>query len=204
MQVSGRNRALFLGCLICVILYTYLHFQYPSLSFQHLVSVEPQQQQQKPQEEPSQKPPQQEPQPPFEPLSKDDFVTTATRNAMAVYDSAPIAQFCAHDKWNSNIVVNCDRIFGGIGNLRQVILACLHHAMEEGRGFIIPPIELRNFDDLIQLEASGDTAFEYIFDRDLFVSRLSAACPRMAIFDSLQAAEEKGLEVYHFPTTMAR
>lgn len=76
--------------------------------------------------------------------------------------------------------------------------------MKEGLGFIVPSISQRNNEDLSLLESDGFTTFDYVFDRDLFISRLAAACPRMIILDSLQAAEEKGLEIFHFPATMAQ
>ena len=80
----------------------------------------------------------------------------------------------------------------------------MHHAMRVGHGFIVPPLQLRKSDNLIQLESNGETGFEYAFDRDLFVSRLKAACPRMTVYDSLKVAEEQGLEISHFAPTMAK
>ncbi|KAH8798657.1 hypothetical protein F5884DRAFT_639281, partial [Xylogone sp. PMI_703] len=97
-----------------------------------------------------------------------------------------IQEYCAHKSWNNSMVVTCDRIFGGIGNVRQRIFMCLWHAMHEGWDFIIPRISLRSNDDLSLLESSGDTDLGYIFNQSLFVSRLSVVCPQMTIYDSIE------------------
>lgn len=69
---------------------------------------------------------------------------------------------------------------------------------------IIPSLELRNGENLTLLELDGETELDCAFNRNPFVSRLSAACPRMTIYESLEVAQEKGLEVYHFGTAMAQ
>jgi hypothetical protein len=52
---------------------------------------------------------------PQEGISAEDFVSAAIQTALGSYDAEPVHQYCTHDNWNTSIVVNCDRIFGGIG-----------------------------------------------------------------------------------------
>jgi hypothetical protein len=48
-------------------------------------------------------------------MSAEDFVSTAIQTTFITYDPKRIYQFCRHENWNTSMVVNCDRIFGGIG-----------------------------------------------------------------------------------------
>lgn len=100
MQLSSRSRALFVVVFIASLIYIYTWLLYPSLPLRKLLSVEVQQ-----------------PVEPQQPLSKDDFISEATRIALGYYNSTPLENFCAHDSWDAHKVINCDRIFGGIGKV---------------------------------------------------------------------------------------
>jgi hypothetical protein len=80
----------------------------------------------------------------------------------------------------------------------------LRHAMHEGFSFIVPTISLRSNDDLSLLESDGDTSLEYTFNRELLVSRLTAACPQMVIYDSVENATKPELEILHYPTRIGQ
>jgi len=43
------------------------------------------------------------------------------------------------------------------------------------------------------------TSMDYGFNRELFVSRLQAACPKMTIYKSIEATSRPGVEIEHFP-----
>ncbi|KAH8811173.1 hypothetical protein F5884DRAFT_876335 [Xylogone sp. PMI_703] len=137
-------------------------------------------------------------------VSTETFVSEAIQNTINSYNADPIRQYCSHKSWNNSMVVNCDRIFGGIGNLRQRIFMCLRHAMHEGWDFIIPRLSLRSGDDLSLLESNGDTELGYTFNQSLFVSRLSATCPRMIIYENIESATRPGLEIYHYETKIGQ
>lgn len=49
------------------------------------------------------------------PLTEEDFVSRLYQATIDDYDPSPISAYCAHDNWNASRVINCDRIFGGIG-----------------------------------------------------------------------------------------
>jgi len=70
--------------------------------------------------------------------------------------------------------------------------------MNSGMGFIIPTIEIPFNEDLSLLESDRHISFEYYFNRELFVSRLGAACPRMEIYDDIESATNSDIEIYHF------
>jgi hypothetical protein len=76
--------------------------------------------------------------------------------------------------------------------------------MHEGFSFIVPTISLRSNDDLSLLESDGDTSLEYTFNRELFVSRLTAACPQMVIYDNVENATKPELEILHYPTRIGQ
>jgi hypothetical protein len=73
--------------------------------------------------------------------------------------------------------------------------------MLEGNGLVIPSIELRSSEDLSELR-SGLVSFDYLFNRELFVSRLSTACPRISIYNTIDEAEQNRVKVYHYPSTL--
>ena len=71
-------------------------------------------------------------------------------------------------------------------------------------GLIIPKIELRSKDDLSLLESDGDTPLEYSFNRELLIDRLNSSCPKMTIYDTVEAASLPDIQIYHFPTQLGR
>ncbi len=52
--------------------------------------------------------------------SREDYIAAATQSTLDAFNSTPIAEYCARDKWNSSIVIHCERIFGGIGQAPKV------------------------------------------------------------------------------------
>ncbi|KAH8600234.1 hypothetical protein B0O99DRAFT_536811 [Bisporella sp. PMI_857] len=139
-----------------------------------------------------------------DPISEEEFISTLYQATIDDFNPAPISTYCAHENWNTSVVINCDRIFGGIGNTRQRILTCLRHGMKSGMGLIIPKIELRSKDDLAVLESDGDSPLEYSFNREILIDRLNSSCPKMTIYNTIEAASLPGIEIYHFPTQIGR
>jgi hypothetical protein len=60
-------------------------------------------------------------------ISAEDFVSTAIQTTINSYDAKPVYQYCMHDNWNASMVVNCDRIFGGIGKQIRSSECFLHN-----------------------------------------------------------------------------
>jgi len=87
--------------------------------------------------------------------------------------------------------VNCEGRVGGIGNVRQEILQCTRLAIEIGAALIRPSMRLRS-EGLIEYQTGPLIGFEYLFDTPKFEKRLAAACPRMRLFEDMQAVERKG------------
>lgn len=48
------------------------------------------------------------------------------------YDGAAVRQLCAGTRWREGLVVSCEKIAGGIGNLKMRLLGCVRYAIEAG------------------------------------------------------------------------
>lgn len=67
-------------------------------------------------------------------MSQDEFVQRALEKDIYVneYDGKSIRKLCSEAKWRDDRVVSCDKIAGGIGNLKTNLLACVRYAIEAG------------------------------------------------------------------------
>jgi hypothetical protein len=72
-----------------------------------------------------------------------------------------------------------------VGNVRNELLACLRFAIEAGAGIIVPGITLRSTTDLLSISTQDIAPLSYMFDTELFTTRLRAACPQMEIWPSV-------------------
>lgn len=100
------------------------------------------------------------------------------------YDDAPLHDLCSGKEWTPGLIFKCDDGFGGVGNIRNIILTCVRYAIEAGAtSLIIPQIEARDA-DLIELHAGRTLPFTYMFDEDFFIKCLTTACPQISIITS--------------------
>jgi hypothetical protein len=76
--------------------------------------------------------------------------------------------------------------------------------MQFGMGFILPTMYLRSSDPNLQHESIRETPFNHNFNQELFMSRLSAACPNMPIYEDIESAKKAEVELLHFPTSPGR
>lgn len=67
-------------------------------------------------------------------MSRDGFVQRALEKDIYVneYDGTSIRRLCGEAEWRDDRVVSCDKIAGGIGNLKTNLLACVRYAIEAG------------------------------------------------------------------------
>lgn len=65
---------------------------------------------------------------------QDDFVQEALRNEIYVteYNGTAVRKLCREAQWRDDRVTSCDKIAGGIGNLKSSLLACTRYAIEAG------------------------------------------------------------------------
>lgn len=68
--------------------------------------------------------------------SRDKFVERAVDRGIFrdvdAYDGTKIRQLCSRTEWREGVYVSCDKIAGGIGNLKMRLLGCLRYTIEAG------------------------------------------------------------------------
>ena len=103
-----------------------------------------------------------------------------------------LAQVCNRTEWVSNRWFSCDRMEGGIGNIRDEVLTCLRYAIAGGAGLVMPSLRLRGEVAIGEedLHTGGRAGMDFYFDVDFLKHTLATVCPRMPIADS----------VYHIPS----
>lgn len=99
---------------------------------------------------------------------------------------------CSDHSWPNDVVFQCDRIIGGIGNVRQELLTCIRSAMEVGAALIMPQIRPRfdtnaSLGEEVKHTYKPPVAFDHFFDAKLFLARMSESCPQMTIYKDLDA-----------------
>lgn len=70
----------------------------------------------------------------YEESLQEQFVTKALDNDIYVsrYDGKAVRKLCKEAKWRDDLVASCDKLGGGIGNLKVNLLACLRYSIESG------------------------------------------------------------------------
>ncbi|EKD20583.1 alternative oxidase [Drepanopeziza brunnea f. sp. 'multigermtubi' MB_m1] len=97
------------------------------------------------------------------------------------FNDSALRDLCSSKEWTPSLTFRCDDSFGGVGNLRNMILTCIRYAIEAGAtGLVVPQIKERD-KDLKELTAGKTLPFTYMFDEDFFITSLSTACPQMKI-----------------------
>lgn len=69
--------------------------------------------------------------------SSDMFVQKAVDKGIYKdsYDGKIVRKLCKQANWRDDLIVSCDRIGGGIGNLKTNLLGCARYAIEAGGTF---------------------------------------------------------------------
>ncbi|KAJ4416302.1 hypothetical protein N0V82_006832 [Gnomoniopsis sp. IMI 355080] len=116
-------------------------------------------------------------------LSQEQFVAKALDNDIYVdhYNGTAVRKLCSEAKWRDDIVMSCDKLAGGIGNLKVNLLACLRYSIESGAMLIPPVIHLREaFQKMEQsFNWSNGTDLSYMFDTDHLYHILAEDCPQL-------------------------
>lgn len=66
--------------------------------------------------------------------SRRQFVKTALANDIYTthYDGAAVRKLCSEANWRDDRIVECNRLAGGIGNMKINLLGCVRFAIEAG------------------------------------------------------------------------
>ncbi|KAK7735336.1 inducible alternative oxidase 2 [Cytospora paraplurivora] len=120
-------------------------------------------------------------------ISQDEFVKLSLEKDIYLkdYDGQGIQKVCREAKWRDGIVMSCDMIAGGIGNLKTNLLACARYAIEAGAMLVTPVIHPREAFGRMEKSFAWDTdlPISYMFDSEHFFSTLARDCPELRIVD---------------------
>lgn len=90
------------------------------------------------------------------------------------------------------MVFQCDKIIGGIGNVRQELLTCIRWTIESGASLILPSVRPRSdanstLGEEVKHAYKPAAALDHFFDTDLFLSRMNDSCPQMTIYKDIDS-----------------
>jgi hypothetical protein len=127
------------------------------------------------------------------------FINVAEKTTLSEdFNTAAIEEVCASRSWPNDVVFQCDKIIGGIGNVRQEVLTCVRWAIEMGAGMIIPNVHPRVDSNSTKGEETANSyqepaSLSTLLDQDLFLERMEEACPQMRIYSNAEViAQEEG------------
>lgn len=66
--------------------------------------------------------------------NRKQFVARAVERGIytEAYNGTAVRELCGKAQWREGLVVSCDKIAGGIGNLKMRLLGCARYAIEAG------------------------------------------------------------------------
>lgn len=65
--------------------------------------------------------------------SKHEFIQAASAWEIdGPFNDKPLRDLCMSKSWQPGLVFKCDDAFGGVGNIRNIILTCIRYAIEAG------------------------------------------------------------------------
>lgn len=73
--------------------------------------------------------------------TQSQFVKQALRDDIyrRGYNGTALRRVCSEAKWREGLIVSCDQIAGGIGNLKARLLGCTRYAIEAGGTSLAAP-----------------------------------------------------------------
>jgi hypothetical protein len=115
--------------------------------------------------------------------------TSPPHNADDIFDHPPLdspalRDVCSATEWNPSVIFTCTKSGGGVGNVRNSILACLRFAISAGAQLVLPEILVRNNDDISEIWTNTTTGLDYMFDVEHFIESLRLSCPGLVILPS--------------------
>jgi hypothetical protein len=81
-------------------------------------------------------------------------------------------------------------VHGGMSSVRQKILTCVRWAIAWKMAIILPVIRPRqaaNSSEVVHSYILDQVGLDYLFDQDLFLTRLHEGCPQMTVYDNFEA-----------------
>ncbi|KAI1381990.1 hypothetical protein F4677DRAFT_11717 [Hypoxylon crocopeplum] len=116
----------------------------------------------------------------------DDTTTIDVSSARAPFIVWPLRRVCAETTYAPGLTFLCDNNSGGPGNIRNYILTCIRYAIDAGAtALVLPRIRARSPSDPANLFREHQS-LGYMFDTSHFQAAMAAACPRIAVYDTLE------------------
>ncbi|PSS03681.1 hypothetical protein BD289DRAFT_449440 [Coniella lustricola] len=112
-------------------------------------------------------------------------------------DGREIAKLCQGRRWHPEekaLIVSCEPIPGGLGEVKNGALNCVRFAIEIGAQLILPRIALRSISDISKLrgaQQSKGNPLDYMFSIPKLVSALETHCPQLKIHESLDVLYDR-------------
>ncbi|KAK2050336.1 hypothetical protein LZ31DRAFT_215905 [Colletotrichum somersetense] len=101
------------------------------------------------------------------------------------FNGAAIANLCASRAWTPGLLMSCDEVAGGVGEVRNAHLHCIRFSIEAGAALVLPRITSRSEDDIKAVNGRTGLPLDYYFDVDHLHHVLATYCPQMKVYDSL-------------------
>ncbi|KUI67431.1 hypothetical protein VM1G_02611 [Cytospora mali] len=113
------------------------------------------------------------------------------------FDGRELAELCAGKRWrpeDEGLILSCQPVPGGIGEVKNGHLQCIRFAIEIGAQLVLPRITRRSPADISNLngekQAKGQP-LDYMFSSPHLVTSLRTHCPQMKIHTSLDDLYDK-------------
>jgi hypothetical protein len=124
---------------------------------------------------------------------RENFISSAFETTLTGdFDASSIQEVCSDHSWTNDVVSQCDKIIGGIGNVRRELLTCMRWAMESGASLILPSVRPR-FDansflgEEVKHAYKPAATLDHFFNSKLFLTRIEESCPQMTIYKDLDS-----------------
>ncbi|KAI1470050.1 uncharacterized protein F4812DRAFT_311015 [Daldinia caldariorum] len=113
--------------------------------------------------------------------------STDLSDPRAPFTPWPLRRLCAETPtYVPGLTFVCDNNSGGPGNIRNYLLTCLRYALEAGASaLVLPRIQTRAPGNPANLFGGAYREFAYMFDEPHFRRAMADACPRVAVYPSL-------------------
>lgn len=121
---------------------------------------------------------------------REKFIVTAAKVETPSFEASSLQRECSGGPWPTDLVLRCPPVYGGMTNVRQKILTCVRWAIAWKMAIILPVLRPRtntNSSRIVHAYTDKVSGFEYLFDQDIFLSRLHEGCPQMTVYENIEA-----------------
>ncbi|KAI9645432.1 hypothetical protein NHQ30_006171 [Ciborinia camelliae] len=140
------------------------------------------------------------------------FIQKALRTDIdGPFNDSTLVEMCDNTEWREGLIFQCESPYGGVANIRNILLNCFRYALEAGAtSIIIPELKLwipqndrpntpdpepnAELESRNEKDSSVHVPFSHLFDLDFFKESLSEACPRIKFIPHIN-------ELYMVPST---